>query len=295
MSITRITSSFILIITAVQLGWSQLPATELFMINYSNVDTQFNLKKVSYLSGFNPLGYNNQPTFIGLDQLYISSDVYSVGVPEVIKLDLYDETLQRITMSEESDFSPSPLPRGQGLSTVRIETDGVTQTLWAYNDRDFNTGARILEDIANIGYYKWLSDDELAMFLLPEPFTLSLGNITTGQTRSVIDNIGRCMMQDDKGRLLFTHNINDTLSYIKSYDVENNKIEVVCQALQGSQDYVTIPGGAFLMAKQGQIYYFQPDISTSWTEVLDLTEYGITDITRLAYSRGRLVLVNTKQ
>jgi len=273
---------------------AQLPATDLFMIHYSNVDTQFNLKKVSYLSAFNPLGYNNQPQFIGLDELYISSDVYSVGKPEIIKLDLYSQTLERITKSEESDFSPSPLPDGTGLSTVRIEQDGVTQSLWAYDDRSFSTGARILADVSTVGYYKWLSEEDIAMFLLPEPFTLSIANISTGQTRTVIDNIGRCLRQDEEGKLIFTHTISGGITYIKSYDIENNKMEVVCQALEGSQDFEMIGGGAFVMAKGSKLFYFDPDLSTSWTEVLDLADLGITNISRLAYSRGRLVLVNTK-
>lgn len=273
---------------------AQLPATDIFMINYSNVDTQFNLKKVSYLSAFNPLGYNNQPFFIGLDELYVSSDVYSVGKPEVLKLDLYSETLERITMSDESDFSPAPLPNGAGLSTVRIEKDGTTQTFWAYDDRTFSPGARLLEDVSNIGYYIWLSDEEIATFTLPEPFTLSIANIKSGKSRIVIDNIGRCFKQDDAGHLLFTHVIGSGQRYIKSYDLETNKMKVVCQALEGSEDFEMIAGGAIVMAKESKLFYFDPKVSTTWTEVLDLEEFGINNISRLAYNRGRIIMVNTK-
>lgn len=273
---------------------AQLPTTELFMVQFSNVDTQFNLKRVSYLSSFNPLGYNNQPFFIGLDELYVSSDMYSVGKPEILKLNLFDETLERITMSLESDFSPAPLPNGAGLSTVRIEQDGETQTFWAYDDRSFSTGARLLEEVSNIGYYIWLSDEEIASFTLPEPFTLSISNIKTGNSKIIIDNIGRCFKQDDAGKLLFTHVINGGQRYIKSYDIETNKMQVVCQALEGSEDFEIIAGGAILMAKESKLFYFDPKTSTSWTEVLDLQKYGINNISRLAYSRGRIIMVNTK-
>ena len=283
----------ILVITSQSL-LGQLPATDIFMINYSNVDTQFNLRKVSYLSGFNPLGYNNQPFFIGLDELYVSSDVYTLGKPEVIKLDLHSEKLERITKSEESDFSPAPLPNGAGLSTVRIEQDGVTQTFWAYDDRSFSTGARLLEDVSNIGYYLWLSDEDIATFTLPEPFTLSIANIKSGTSKVVIDNIGRCFKQDDDGNLLFTHVISGGKRYIKSYDPETNKMKVVCQALEGSEDFELIAGGAIVMAKGSKLFYFDPVISTTWTEVLDFAEYGINKISRLAYNRGRIVMVNTK-
>lgn len=294
MTVTRFISFLFLVVVLSQSAFAQLPDTDLFMIHYSNVDTQFNLKKVTYLSTFNPLGYNNQPKFIGVDQLYLSTDVYSLGKPEVIKLDLYSQTLERMTMSEESDFSPSPLPNGAGLSTVRIEQDGVTQTLWAYDDHSFSIGARLLEDVSTIGYYKWLSEEDIAMFLLPNPFTLNIANINTGISKTIIENIGRCLRQNDEGKLLFTHVINGGLRYIKRYDLDSGKIEVVCQALEGSEDFEIIGGGAIVMGKNSKLYYFDPAVSTSWTEVLDLSEFGINDISRLAYSRGRIVLVSNK-
>ena len=294
MTVTRFISLLFLVVVVSQSAFAQLPATDLFMIHFSNVDTQFSLKKVTYLSAFNPLGYNNQPKFIGLDELYLSTDAYSLGKPEVIKLDLYSETLERMTMSKESDFSPSALPNGAGLSTVRIEQDGVTQTLWAYDDHSFSTGARLLEDISTIGYYNWLSEVDIAMFLLPDPFTLYIGNINSGISKPIIDNIGRCLKQDDDGKLLFTYVINQELRYIKSYDLESGKMEVICQALEGSEDFEIISSGAIIMANNSKLYYFDPAVSTSWTEVLDLSEFGINDISRLAYSRGRLVMVSNK-
>lgn len=294
MTVTRFISILCSVALFTQFAYSQLPATDLYMIHYSNVDTQFNLKKVTYLSGFNPLGYNNQPKFIGLDALYLSTDVYSMGKPEIVKLDLYNETLERMTISEESDFSPSPLPNGAGFSTVRIEQDGVTQTLWAYDSNSFSPGARIFDEISTIGYYKWLSEEDVAMFLLPEPFTLSIANLNTESSQTIIDNIGRCLRQDDEGKLLFTHLINGGLRYIKSYDPDSGKIEAICQALEGSEDFEIIAGGAIIMAKDSILYYYDPELSTSWTPVLDLSEFGINDISRLAYSRGRIVLVSNK-
>ncbi len=294
MTINRFSIFLFTFVVISQSAFSQLPATDLFMIHYSNVDTQFNLKKVTYLSAFNPLGYNNQPKFIGLNEMYLSTDVYSMGKPEIVKLDLFSETIERMTMSDESDFSPSPLPNSRGLSTVRIEKDGTTQTLWAYDDQNFDSGARIFEDISTVGYYKWLSEEDVAMFLLPEPFTLNITNINTGVSKTVIDNIGRCFIQDNEGKLLFTHKINSGKMFIKSYDLESGKMEVVCQALEGSEDFELIGGGAIIMARKSKLYYYDPKISTSWTEVLDLNEFGINDISRIAYSRGRIVLVSNK-
>lgn len=272
---------------------AQLPDTDLYMISYSHVDTQFNIKQISYLTGFNPDGYNNQPYFINADELYISTDYWSSGSPEVAKLNLDDQTIERMTISAESDFSPMPLPMQEGISTVRIEADGFTQSLWAYNTDNFDPGARLLQEIDRIGYYSWLSEEEVAAFLLPEPFTLNIFNLETGDHKIILDNIGRCFKQDDGGNLLFTHLVNGSIRYIKKYDVETGNISVVCQALEGSEDFELIPGGAILMARGDKVYYFDTDTSTSWHPVMDLSHTGIVNISRLSVSRGKIVLVSS--
>ena len=103
------------------------------------------------------------------------------------------------------------------------------------------------------------------------------------------------MKQDDDGKLLCNHLINEELRYIKSYGLKSDKTEVICQALVGSEDFEIISNGALIMANNSKLYYFDPAVSSSWTEVLDLSEFGISDISRLAYRRGRLVLVSNKQ
>ena len=103
------------------------------------------------------------------------------------------------------------------------------------------------------------------------------------------------MKQDDDGKLLFTHVINEELRNIKSYDLESDKTEVICQALVGSEDFEIISDEALIMANNITLYYFDPAVSSSCTEVLDLSEFGISDISSLTYRCGRLALVSNKQ
>ena len=103
------------------------------------------------------------------------------------------------------------------------------------------------------------------------------------------------MKQDDDGKLLFTHVINEELRNIKSYDLESDKTEVICYAIVGSEDFEIISNEALIMANNSKLYYFDPAFSSSCPEVLDLSEFGIRDISRLAYRRKRLVLVSNKQ
>ena len=103
------------------------------------------------------------------------------------------------------------------------------------------------------------------------------------------------MKQDDDGKLLCNHVINEELRYIKSYGLESDKTEVICQALVGSEDFEIISDEALIMANNIKLYYFDPAVSSSCIEVLDLSEFGISDISSLTYRCGRLVLVSNKQ
>lgn len=272
--------------------YGQLPNTQLHLIEYANVDTSFNLKSVTYLSNFNPTGYNNQPNFFSLNELYISSDYYTPGKPEIIKLDLYKESLERMTMSAEADFSPAPLPDNSGFSTVRIEQDGTTQTLWAYDDETFDPGNRLMDSISNIGYYQWLNDYDIAMFLIYDKIALGLGNVSNNQTQIFLEGIGRCFKKDHQGILYFNHKVGET-HFIKTYDPDTQEIQTICKTLEGSSDFELIGNNALLMGKGSTLYYYDQDISTEWLPIMDLSSYGIYNIDRMSASRGRLVVVSS--
>lgn len=267
------------------------PNSQLYLIEYTRVADKFNVDYVRYLSAFNEKGYNNQPKFFSPDELYISSDYYSKGVPEIIKLDLSDETLERMTHSVEHDYSPAPLPGYDGFSTVRIEQDGKTQSLWAYDNQSFDPGVRLLDDVSTIGYYQWLDDNNVAMFLLPEPFTLAIGNAAENSIQPKLENIGRCFNLNDDGDLLFTQKVGDT-HYIKSYNHQSGSINTICPVYADSQDFAYLRGGTLLMGKGHKLYAYQIDTNEGWVEVMDLKEYGISTISRLSVSRGKIALVN---
>ncbi len=246
-----------------------------------------------YLSGFNPDGYNNQPAFINPRELYITTDLYDRNFTDFVRLDIQNEEYYRVTATDSiSEYSPTPKAIKSYFSAVRVEKDGKTQSLWLYPENHQTYGKRVLSDLGNIGYHCWLSEEEVALFLVDEPMQLAIGNIKEDKTQVVLENIGRCFRQNSDGNLVFVHKSDPETSYIKSYDVETNKVTSIIKTLPGSEDFELLNDGTFIMGSKSKLFKLNPARENDWIEVIDLAEFDILNITRLAFSRNRLVLVD---
>ncbi len=273
---------------------TQLPSTDLYMLTMLNNGEKITMKDPVYISGFNPNGYNNQPSFINPRELYITTDMYDKNFTDIVKLDLQNEEYYRITATDSiAEYSPTPKAVQSYFSAVRVEKDGKTQSLWLYPENHQTYGKRVLNDIGNVGYHCWLSEDVVALFLVDEPMQLAIGNIKEDVTQIVLENIGRCFRQNSEGNLLFIHKVTPEISYIKSFDIETNKIASITETLIGSEDFELLNDGTFIMGSGSKLYKLNPEQDTSWQEVIDLADFEIMNITRLAASRNRLVLVNS--
>lgn len=276
--------------------FAQLPKTDLYMFTFLNNGEKLSLKDPVYLSGFNPDGYNNQPYFINPAELYITSNLYDKNFTDFIKLDIQNEVYYRITATDSiSEYSPTPKALPGFFSAVRVEKDGTTQSFWLYPEDHSNAGKRIFNSISNIGYHCWLSENEIAMFLVSTPMKLAIGNLKTGNVSNILENIGRCFHQNANGDLLFVHKVTEDTWFIKSYDMETRKATTITQTRPNSEDFALLPDGTIIMGEGSKLFSIQPAPDANWVEISDLAEFDINNISRIAISRNRLVLVNTPE
>jgi len=273
---------------------AQLPTTDLYMFSFLNNGNSITLRDASYLSNFNPDGYNNQPYFINPREVYITSNLYDKEYTDFIKLDLFSKEYYRVTATDSiSEYSPTPKAPNRSFSAIRVEKDGKTQSLHLYPNDHKDAGKRVLPNIDNVGYHCWLSDNEVAMFLVGTPMKLAIGNIEDDRTTVVMENIGRCFRQDADGTLLFIHKLSADDWYIKSYDVDSNNARIITKTVSGSEDFEVLNDGTFIMAAGSNVYSYHPERDTDWQLIADLTEYDIKNITRIAASRNKIIFVNS--
>lgn len=274
---------------------AQLPSTNVYVAQLRSSGAEPIISNVEYVSDFNAGGYTNQPKFFDYENIYVSVASSSDTITDIYQLKINSHEYWRITETEDiSEFSPAPVPNSENFSVVRIEQDGVSQSLWIYPLNRSNQGQRLLKKLNTIGYHTWLNSKKVALFLVGKINTLAIADITNDDVQIITENIGRCIKTKDENTVVFVHKIRRIFWLLKSYDIREKAITTICQMPKDREDFEILANGTFIVGNGSKISFFNPEKSTQWVDIADFTAIGINNITRLAVARDRLAFVNVK-
>lgn len=297
-SMTRRVLLFLLTIVGFAQGArsQQPPQTQLYVFDMRITDTLINLTQPRYLSAFNANGYNNQPTWIDRNRLYASVQTSGQAQPDVYLFDLAAGTRQRLTATESGEYSPKPLRDGEGFSAVRQEfgsRDTVIR-LWQFPNDLGDGGRPVFPSMNGTGYYEWLNDNQLALFVVGNPNQLVLRSIDSEQPRTLASDIGRSFHRRRNGNLVYVDKSTNPwrLTEKSLYRLEDAPRPIVTMP-SDTEDFIILSDGTFLTGSGSRLYRYDPlRGGDDWRLVVDLSQYGFNDITRLAQNgRGQLALV----
>ena len=294
------TSIFVIVVLwCIQLASAQAPLSQIYLFDLqTSTSGTCGIYHPRLLTGFNKSGYNNQPSFINENEILITSLIPPSNQTDIYSLNILTNTKQQITNTILSEYSPTLTPDKNHISCIRVDKSSTTiqpnaiQRLYTYELKPKGKVSSLISDIKNIGYHTWLNDKDVALFLVNKPSQLALVAINSKDPLIFTSDVGRCMTHDDKGHLIYVHKITETDWYIKDYDPILQKATILAETISGSEDFVLIPGGQIMMGKGSKLFMISPATQKTWTEVADLSYYGIQSITRLAFKGNHLVLVN---
>ena len=245
-----------------------------------------NDKKVKFIKKITDNSqYDNQPVFIGNRIFFTSQDENNT---EIKVYDLESGTISKFTNTPESEYSPSPTPDGQFVTTVRVESDG-KQRLWNF---PIHGGAPILliPEIEPVGYYTWFNNDYLAMFILGEPNTLQI-------SKSAFQNSTSSTEDKDIGRSIHSlPNHSDQFSYIKNGSPSTVMIynqgqkSVFAQLPENTTDITWTPNNTLLTGVGSTLLFYSP-AKKRWKEFINLQKMNVIDISRMDVSEDGKYLV----
>jgi len=226
-------------------------------------------------------GYDNQPHFTPDSRAILFTSIRDDGQADTYRYDLSPRTITRVTATPESEYSPTPLPTGDGFSAVTVEADS-SQRLWRF-DLDGAGAELLLPDVEPVGYHAWIDPTTVALFILGDPPALHIGDLQTGSTRMVVASIGRSLHRiPGSGEVSFVHKRNDEEWWIVALDPASGARRPLVQTLPGSEDYAWTPDGAILMGEGASLFVWDPSAGGDWSRVADLAGAGIARITRIA-------------
>ncbi len=261
------------------------------------VNDRFVFSNPRYVTEFNKQGYNNQPRFFNDSELYITCQYPYTDQTDIYLLDFRTKKKYQVTETLEAEYSPTLMPDGYNFSAVRTEGNGV-QRLWQFPVDRLSDGKPIMKYETNIGYHHWINSRRIALFMVDEPSYLAVANTTTDEIKRLSSNIGRCFQTNPtNGRLSFIHKVTDRTWYIKEMDAYSptNSSDIVTTTLPNSEDFVVTRDGTYIMGRGSKLFKYHPtkDGDKGWREIVDLRNYNIRNIRRLAISNdGKIAVVN---
>ncbi len=275
---------------------AQLPSTNIYSLDLKANEQKVLLNNLTLLTDFNITGYNNQPHFVNSEELLITSDYSSSGLTDILHLRIADQSITRITKTEQSEYSPTMMSNGIDFSVVRQElsdSDDIPQSLWSYPLDRSGSGQLVIEDIFNIGYHVWATQHRVALFLVEDPSELMLYDTKNKNSTHIAYNVGRCLKVDKKGNIYYVEQSDDGAT-LRAYDIYLGRSRRVAKMLEGQVDFELLPNGHIIAAQGAKLMTFIPSKSAAWSEVSDLSEAGISNISRIASTHSKIAIVTSK-
>jgi len=258
----------LILLAVVSSARAQLPETDIFI---SNVKMQGGKLVFSTPENItNRKGYDNQPYFMpdGKSLLFVA--VPDTTQADIFRYDFASKKVSAVTHTPESEYSPMLVPGGQQISVVRVDTDG-GQRFYSLPQAQIGSPKHI-SGTDSIGYYCWLNDSSLAMFILGDAMTLQILNIQSNRRELISSDIGRCMkLSNDKKYFYYVIKQNENEWGIFQMNISTREKKKILDTLPGSEDFALMPDGTFLMGSKGKLFSCNPAKDKTWTEIADFS------------------------
>lgn len=268
---------------------AQTPQTDLFIVKIeveNGVRVFGTPQKISIHKG-----YNNQPSF-SLDGKSIFFNADPLGNTDVFRYDMELDSVFVVTKTPVGEYSPNPIDEYRFVAVV-VEPDS-RQRLWEYDIRT-GTSTLFVEERDSVGYFDILDNGEIPMFVLGSPQTLRIWNPITKSERRVDGIPGRSIRKlPGFNGFTFVDTRHADLHQVIAIDNETLERQVIAQMPEGSQDLLWTPDGTLLASSGSTIYQFSTEAGGTWKNMLDLRNFGLANISRMAMSPdgNTLVLVS---
>jgi dipeptidyl aminopeptidase/acylaminoacyl peptidase len=225
-------------------------------------------------------GYDNQPSFTPNARAILFTSIRGDGQADIYRYDIGSKAISQLTHTPESEYSPTVVPDGKRFSVIRVERDS-TQRLWSFA-MDGSDAELLVPALKPVGYHAWLNQDNVVAFVLGSPNALVLANVRDGHADTLAHNVGRSLAAMRGGEFSYVQN-DGAGPLLRAFNWSTRVSRDLMPLPGGSQDIAWVDGDLVLTGA-GSRLLLRDSHDGNWTEIADLSKYGLTSITRLAVS-----------
>lgn len=254
-----------------------LPATDLWLANIVN-GVPGTPVKISHGNG-----YNNQPHFSDDGKVvYYTREMPAEDAgaqTDIAAFEIATSTTTMVNNTSESEYSPAPIPGRNALSVIQADLNQ-KQYLSAIDIASGNMEV-LFPDVEPVGYHAWFSDQEVAMFILGDSFTLQTAKLKTEGSHVVADNIGRSIRVNPGSREILFVDKNREPWQVAAYNPDTGITRDVMPLFPASEDFTVDANGDIWTGNGSRLYKRSPG-QQRWELMVDYSSMRIDHISRLA-------------
>jgi hypothetical protein len=225
-------------------------------------------------------GYDSQPFFHPDKSILYYASADTSGRTDILTYNYQTKASSKFTSTSEREYSPTVTPDKKFVSCI-IQRDDGKQDLGKY-PIDGGDATVIINNLT-VGYHAWLDNDNVIVFVLGEPQTLRLYNISTAKDLVLADSIGRSLHLIPKTKTISfvdkSSSPKHLIKRIKSIDA----IDVLGEALPNREDLAWTNDERIVMSDGEKLFYFDTKKDTVWKPIEVVSDsLSLKGITRLA-------------
>jgi hypothetical protein len=263
------------------------PGTEIFVFDLEVRGGSLKISNPVNISEH--VGYDNQPFFHPTLPLvyFVSAD--TSGNTDIFEFNYNINRKRKLQATTEREYSPQVTPDGKFISCILQRENGV-QDLGKYPIGG-GVAATIIDNLT-VGYHAWLDNNAVALFTLPQPFSLHIVNLLEKKDSSIAESIGRSLHKiPGKNALSFLQKVEREQWEIKRFDADQKKISTIVKSISGKDhDMAWATEGKIVMSDGDKVFFYDLSTSLDWTEVVIQSDIPLSTITRLAVnSKGNKI------
>ena len=265
------------------------PSTDIYLYELEEINGEITIAKGRNLT--HRAAYDNQPSFFNNDYILYTS-YQEDGQTDILMINLQNDQTTNLTKSKDSEYSPTILADNKSFAVVRVEEDN-TQRLWKYSFNADKQPQVIFEKIAPVGYFA-IIDENVLMFVLGQPASLVLANMTNLNQTKITDNVARTI-RAIPGTSDFTFEKRDENGVNFIYHLDQNQATPfkLIEKPNGASDWTITSEGTYITSVGSKLMAYNPKFHKQWQEIIDLGDVGKKGITRMAVNEqnNRLAIV----
>ena len=206
--------------------------------------------------------YDNQPMFTPDSRSLLYTTEYNDGdrvQTEIHRYYLSSRRETRITRTDESEYSPTPVPGDRAFSAIRVEADSA-QRVWRFTMEGMDAEV-LFRDLDAVGYQAWGNETTMLLYVLGDPATVRIADLTTGQAEVVAQNVGRSLNKiPNRNAWSFVEMGPPGQAWINEINIGTREVRRIISTVGGGEFHAWTPSGMLLMASDSRIYQWDPEV-----------------------------------